>query len=217
MADDQQGLVLLLDDVFHPVEAFLLEIEVAHRQNLVDDQDIGVHAGCDREPEADRHAGAVALERRIDELLELGERNDLVHFPADLRARQAEDRGIDIDVLATREIPDEPCAHLDQRGDAAANRHLAPRRLRDMRQHLEERALARAIASDDADHFPRLDAEAHVIECLERRGMGRGSPKKASHPARHRRPETVRRREVIFLRHMVELDGAHDSAGSSVQ
>ena len=60
------------------VEALLLERRVADRQHLVDQQDVGVDLDRDREREPDVHARGVVLELEVDELLELGERDDVV-------------------------------------------------------------------------------------------------------------------------------------------
>src|SRR3989442_6508526 len=160
VADDQQCLVLPFYDVFHPVEAFFLEIEVAHGQDFVDDQDIGVYTGRDGEAQTDGHAGTVSLERRIDELLELGKRNDIVHLPADLGPRQPQDCTIYVDVLAPGEIRDKPGTDFNQRSRAAADRHVSTGRLRNVSQYFQQGALTRAIAPDDAHHLRLVEGES---------------------------------------------------------
>ena len=76
----------LLRHVVHLAEALLLELRVAHRQHLVDDQDLGLEVRGHRERQPHVHAARVVLHRRVDELLDLGERDDLVELPVDLGA-----------------------------------------------------------------------------------------------------------------------------------
>jgi len=47
--------------------AFLYEERIAHRQGLVNDQDVRVDVGNDRKGEPYDHAGLVGLDRLIDE------------------------------------------------------------------------------------------------------------------------------------------------------
>ncbi len=77
VADEQHGAAAALDLV-HLAEAATLELDVAHGEHLVDEQDLGLHVGGDGEAEAQVHARRVALDRRVHELLEPGEGDDLV-------------------------------------------------------------------------------------------------------------------------------------------
>src|SRR5258708_429601 len=73
-AEEQRAA--LLDEAQQAVHALLLEIAVAHRQRLVDDQHVGLDLGGDREAEPHGHAGRIALHRLVDELAELAPRDD---------------------------------------------------------------------------------------------------------------------------------------------
>ena len=55
-------------------------------------------------------------------------------------------------------------ADLKQRRDAAADADLAAGRLGDAAQDLEQRALPRPVAADDAENLARLDGEGDVLE-----------------------------------------------------
>ena len=55
-------------------------------------------------------------------------------------------------------------AELEHRDDAAPHGDAARRRMQDAREDLEERALAGAVAADDAEHLARRDVEAHIVE-----------------------------------------------------
>ncbi len=68
-------------------------------------------------PEPHVHAGRVGLDRRVDELLHLGELDDLVEAPRHLALREAEHDAVDEDVLAAGDLRMEAGAELDQRRD----------------------------------------------------------------------------------------------------
>ena len=132
--------------VAHLAQALRLERGVADREHLVHEQDLGLEVRRDGERQAQVHAARVALHRRVDEPLDLGEGDDLVELARDLRAAHAEDRAVEVDVLAPGELGMEAGAHLEQRADAAVDLGAAGGRLGDAREDLEQRALARAVA-----------------------------------------------------------------------
>ena len=106
----------------------------------------------------------IALHRRVEKFLDLGEGDDLVEFSRDLRSAHAEDRAVEKDVLATGQFRVKAGADLEQAADAAAQPHPALGRLGDAAEDLEQRALAGAVAADDADDLALLDFEAHVLQ-----------------------------------------------------
>ena len=101
VADEQHGAAAALDLVHLP-EAAALELDVADRQHLVDEQDLGLHVGGDGEAEAQVHARRVALHRGVHELLEPGEGDDLVEPGAHLALGHPEDRAVEVGVLDAR-------------------------------------------------------------------------------------------------------------------
>src|SRR6185312_1919364 len=56
-------------------------------------------------------------------------------------------------------------AELDERRDATVDLHGPGRRLGDPRDHLEGRALARTVTTDDTDGRSARDAERDVLQC----------------------------------------------------
>ena len=99
--------------------------------------------------------GGVALDRRVDELADAGEVDDLVELARDLGALHAHDRALQVDVLAAGQVGMEAGGDLDQRADAAADLDAAARRPQDPRQQLERRRLAGAVRADDAERLAR--------------------------------------------------------------
>ena len=73
--------------LLHPLLALLLEEEVAHRQHLVCDEDIGLGDGGNGKADAGHHAGGVVLQRHIEEILQLAELHDLVELLVQILGR----------------------------------------------------------------------------------------------------------------------------------
>src|ERR1700756_2476882 len=104
------------------------------------------------------------LDWRIEELLDLGEGDDLVEFAFDLDPAHAEDRAVQEDVFATGQFGMKSGANLEQAGHTASKRHPPSRWFGDAAEDLEQRAFARAVATDDAQDFALLDLEADILE-----------------------------------------------------
>ena len=128
--------------------------------------------GRPRRRPADVHAAGVALHRGVEELLDLGEGDDLVELLRDLRAascrgsrrsgrcsRGRSARG------GSRCRPRAGC----RRGRAARPAPVVGSVIR--RQDLQQRALAGPVAADDADHLARLDLEGDVLQRPEVLGI----------------------------------------------
>src|SRR5581483_8044623 len=144
--------------------ALLLELLVADGEDLVDEEDVGIDADGDREPESDVHARRVVLDRRVDEGREIGELDDLVELRRDLLAREPEDRAVEVDVLATAELGVEPGAELEQRRHATVDRDPPAIGSQDVGDALEHRALPRAVLADEPEARALFDLEAHVAQ-----------------------------------------------------
>ncbi len=66
-----------VSEILHPPQAARLELSVANGKNLVDEQDLGLEVGRDGEGEPNVHPARVALHRRVEELGDPGEVDDL--------------------------------------------------------------------------------------------------------------------------------------------
>ena len=76
--------------LFHPLLAFLLEEEIAHREHLVRDQDVVFGDGGNGKAYAGHHAGGVVLERHIQKVLQLAELHDLIKLFVQILGREAQ-------------------------------------------------------------------------------------------------------------------------------
>ncbi len=144
----------------------------------------------EREPHV--HARRVELDLGVDELLDAGEVDDVVEVPVGLLARQAEDRGVEVDVLPAGEVGVEAGAELEQRGEPTATVDGARGGLDDAADDLEQRALARAVVPDQSDGRAGRD----------RRGRRRAAPR--SPPMWPLRPAEV---DDALLERLVLVDG----------
>ena len=72
MAHEQHGAPVSRD-VMHFTQTFLLELGVADGENLVHDKNFRLQMGGDGEGQPDIHAAGVPLDRRIQEIFDLGE------------------------------------------------------------------------------------------------------------------------------------------------
>ena len=125
-------------ELLHPPEAAALELGVPDREHLVDEHDLRLEVRGDGEREPHVHPARVALDRRVDEPLDTGELDDRVEALVDLAALHPEDRAVQVDVLATRELGMEARPDLEQAADAAADLDAPARGGRDPREHLEQ-------------------------------------------------------------------------------
>src|SRR6185295_13174528 len=76
----------------------------------------------------------------------------------------AQDRAVQVDVLAPGEVPVEARAHFDEGGYAAGHPDGAPRRPHDPGEQLQDGALPRAVGADDAEGLRAVHAERDVLQ-----------------------------------------------------
>ncbi len=140
-----------------------MKLGIPDRQHLVNDQNLRFQVGGDGEGEANLHATAVVLHGRINKLFYSREGYDLVKLSLYLAAFHAQDRSIEIDVLAARQLGMEAGAYLQQRG--YPTKHLKPPRggFGNAGEDFEQRALARPVAANDAYGFAAFDLEVDVL------------------------------------------------------
>ena len=224
---EQHRAALAFGDVLHLADGLLLEFRVADGQHLVHDEDLRLQVGGDGEAEPHLHAGRVALDGSVDIALAAGEIDDFVEFAVDLAPGHAHDGAVHVDVLAARHFRVEPGAHLEQRGDPPANVDLADGGRSDAREELQQRALARAVLADDADHVALLHAEIDVPQGPDElspvRAPGLADPQERvllpQHVHRPPAVEVVAERarghdaQAVLLADMLEFDGFHTLDG----
>src|SRR5205807_732403 len=108
-------------------------------------QHVGVDVDGDGEGQPDRHAGGEVLQLLLDELLELGEVDDLFDSLCRLAAAQPQQAGAGEDVVATGYLGVKSNAELDERRQAPLHRDLALVGPVDARDAPQKGALAAAV------------------------------------------------------------------------
>ena len=107
------------------------------------------------------------LDLLVDELSDLAEGDDVVEALLDLLLRHAEDRGIQVDVLATAELGVKTRTDLDEPRDPPLREHAPLVGLHDARHHLERRRLSGSVEAEHGDGLALADLEAHILESFE--------------------------------------------------
>src|SRR5690349_6167404 len=92
--------------------ASLAEIDVAHGQGFVDEEDFGIEVNGHREGEADDHAARVSFDGLVDEIANLGKVRDVCKAAIHIFSRETEDGAVEIDVFAARKLRVESGAQL---------------------------------------------------------------------------------------------------------
>src|SRR4029077_3608094 len=110
-------------------EALVLEVLVADREHLVDEEDVRLEMHRDREAEAHVHAVRIGLHGRVEEAADVGELLDRGHGPVHVLPREPEEGAVEVGVLSTAEIRVESRADLEERGDASVHVERATRGL----------------------------------------------------------------------------------------
>ena len=79
-------------------------------------------------------------------------------------ALHAQDRAVQVDVLAPGQLGVKAGAHLQQAAHPPVDLGPPAGRLGDAGEDLEQRALARAVAADDPHHFALLHLEGDILQ-----------------------------------------------------
>src|SRR5277367_2342754 len=87
---------------------------------------------------------------RVQKFFQFGERNNFVEFVVNLGVAHAEHRAVQVNVLASRQFRMKARADLQQAANAALEAEAPEGWLRDAREDLDQRAFARAGATDNA-------------------------------------------------------------------
>src|SRR5215475_1822752 len=104
------------------------------------------------------------FDRRIDELFNLGESDDLVELSINFDELHAEYRPVEVDVLTPRQLAVKPGAYFEQAAYPAVKIDLPGRGFGDAREYFEQRRLSRPVATNNANDFARHYFEIDVFQ-----------------------------------------------------
>ena len=163
VADEDQRLVVR-QKVLDLAHALPLEVLVADRQDLVDEEHLVVHVGRDREPEAELHARAVGAHGVVDEALQFGELHHLRDELLDDLFGHAQHRAGEANVLPSRELGVEPEPEVQEARHRAVDVDPPLGGLRDPREEPEQGALPGSVCTDHSERGASPDLEVDVAE-----------------------------------------------------
>src|SRR5690348_14098099 len=124
MAHKEHGSATLLADLLHFAHALFLKLDVAHRHDLVHDQDFGFEVGSAGKSKTYIHARAVTLHWRIEKFLNLRESDALVELGSYLGSGHTQHGTIQKDLLATAQLCMEAGTDLENPRNTAADTDL---------------------------------------------------------------------------------------------
>src|SRR5262249_42166070 len=165
---DKHDRPTLLAKTLHPTHRAPLKLGVADCQHLVDNHHFGFEMRSDREGEPDVHAARIAFHRGVDELLDAGELDNRVVGAVDLGAPHAEDRPVEVNVLAAGQLRMKAGTDFEQAAYSAADLSTSFGRRRDPAEDLQQRRLAGAVRTDHADHLALPSLEGDVLQRPDR-------------------------------------------------
>src|SRR6185436_435650 len=100
-------------DVAHLLKTLLLKLRIADCEHFVDQQHFRLEMRRDAKRKPHVHTTRIAFHRRVEKLLNFSKAGDLVKLAVDLGLAHAEDRAVEIDVLATGQLRMKARAHFE--------------------------------------------------------------------------------------------------------
>jgi hypothetical protein len=145
--------------IANTIEATQLKLNVTHREHLVDQQHIGIDLGGDRESQAHVHPARIIAHGHVDKIVQSGKIDDGVKSASNILARNAQQRGVEIDVFPPGQIAMKPCAQLKQGANAALGANGSARWGDGACGKAKGRAFPGTIGADDADGASFFDGK----------------------------------------------------------
>src|SRR5207237_8280898 len=111
------------------------------------------------ESEPHVHARGVALDRDVEKTAQLREGHNLVEVARDFRVLHAEDRTVQVNILASGQLAVKAGSDLEQTSDAAIESGPSLRRFGDAREDFQQCGFACAVDADAAEAFAGHDVK----------------------------------------------------------
>lgn len=147
-----------------PGVAFFLEGLVAHGEDFVGKEDVGLQVHRHGEAQTHLHAGGVILEGGVDEVGQLREFDDVLDALLGVAVAKTVEAGVEKDVFIAAEFGMEADAKLNKRCDPATGDDPALAGLQDAGDDLQQGAFAGAVVPEQAQGFARLDAQVNIVQ-----------------------------------------------------
>src|SRR5436853_2810461 len=121
MTNEHDGASFFRHHIVHFTETFSLKLGVTDRQHFVDQKNLRIEVSREGKREPDIHAARIALDRCVEELLDLGKSNDLIELLSNFCAAHTKNGAVQIDVFPAGQFRMKTCANLEERADPAVN------------------------------------------------------------------------------------------------
>ena len=164
MTHKQHRPPLAAGHILHLPDRLLLELRVAHGQNLINHQNLGLQKRRYRKPEPHGHSRRIPLHRSVQIPLNPREIDDGIQLGGDFGAGHAHDGAVHEDVFAAGHFLVEACADFQEGGDAAAGADLARGGRGDAGKELQKRRFPRPVLADDAHDLALGHIERNVLQ-----------------------------------------------------
>ena len=148
-------------------EALVLEGLVAYGKDLIGEQDVRLQMDRHGEAQAHLHSGGIIFERRINEVFEFGEFDDVLHPLFDIPIAEAVEAGVEKDVFKSRQFGVEAHPQLDKWSDTPMGDHLPLGGDQDARDNLQQCAFARAVVAQETQRLAALHGKADIVQRQE--------------------------------------------------
>ena len=145
----------------------LLERLIAHRKNLIHQEDIRVRMHRNREGQTQVHTRRVELHLGIDKVVNLSEIHNRIEGSLNLILGHTQNRAVEVHVIAAGQIRVETSAHLNQTRNIAASENLTLIGAHHARNHLQQRGLTRAVQTQKSHTLTLTNVQAHAVERIE--------------------------------------------------
>ena len=163
VAHNQQRRALSLESP-NPLKALVLEIGITHRQRLIHNQHIRSACRCHAESQPHLHAAAVHPHRLVHVVANLGKSFDRRHQHRDVVQVIAQQLARHHHILPAGEVRVKTDTKLQQGSHPTRDADAAGRRLCGAGDHLQKRALARAVQTDHPHRLARPHGKADVLQ-----------------------------------------------------
>ncbi len=130
MTDQNRG-VSFIDNLFHAIEAFLLEHRISYRQHFVENDNLRIQVGRDRKGQSNIHPAGVIFHWNIDELLQSGEFHDLIEPFAHFFSGKPKHGSVQVNVIPTGKFGMKTGPNFQETRQAPVHFHGTGRRLGD--------------------------------------------------------------------------------------
>jgi hypothetical protein len=161
MGDKENGAITR--NLSNSLKALGAEGTIADSQNLVQNQNVGLHGGGHGEAKTHVHSGAVGLDGGINEFPDLSELDDVINPIVDFLFGESEQRTVHVDILSPRQDRIKSGAERDNGAYPPPGLDKSGIRFDQAVQHPEQGCFSGSISPDQAEAFTPPDFKGNAL------------------------------------------------------